>query len=840
MRSGIAFVLAFTAMAAAAPLAPGAPRSDSREPAAGAAVAHAERGAEARPIPIAEVPLPIHRRAARHLEAMRQTTDSVWVEARLGSLATPMYRLGVGGVAHYEVPVQGPGGEPLGYILLSTAEHAAPVVISARGGLPASEQLVAMAAERGDTVARIWVLGANTYVAEDERGERVAQLGASPPRLEGLDLATLDLPAEARAVHAGPGAGGAPELVVPPAVRAVRHGEWGSWDELRAALADPRSVLAEIARRNAASSWVAERQIEALPARLEPMEVQRVPLLARGDAEIELEGPGAAYVTAEREGGTGGDAWVSLRVTGRPREISDFTLSIRYAGGERELVGFAIPAPLALPKPLAIAQAFPTCSRVALRTHNGRYVSVLQGGVRRVDARADRVGPWETFEVQREADGRISLRTSSMGAYIEPLRSKEGEPAGGGGLTADIGSRSAAHLLRPVPSDGGTFALQTESGHFLVAEGGGGGDMNANRRRISAWERFQVVCNPPAPQVLFADSKDEPTAWRMQRKYLQLKGREAPNTSVCASGCGSTAWAMLIGYADNAAAERVPRWAAFPRLYLQSGGRGKLAADAVAPEWQDRGIQNITLEIRAALGDFGSGCEVVSGQRFTMPHIMAQANRYFWGRVPAYVTADYDGAYISTAAGESKLRDVLERQRKPAPIGIDYHYPIAWGLRRVTPQRWDPARRAWVDPGAAAWFMDVNYGWGESHSHSVPIHTWFVGDLITAPYSRVDEIARTCTIRAKGGGPSGRLDHDYKCTTHFRNNERFVAFEVAQRLIERDVLPMARGMRNKVCMLDATDLQCAPCSTTDRLIVRMDLVAAHRTACPANTVNELR
>jgi hypothetical protein len=175
--------------------------------------------------------------------------------------------------------------------------------------------------------------------------------------------------------------------------------------------------------------------------------------------------------------------------------------------------------------------------------------------------------------------------------------------------------------------------------------------------------------------------------------------------------------------------------------------------------------------------------------------------------------------------------------RKPIAIGVGYHYPVGWGLRSATPPRWSPTDNKWIDFGTISWFIDANYGWGQSFSHSVPLQSWFHGELVTAPYSRVSTIASSCTLRAKSGGTSGRIDRDYKCTTQFQSGERHVAMEVAQKLIEKDVLPAARASNLRVCLLRDTDIQCAPCSTTDRLIVRMDL---RSTSCPSGTVNELR
>jgi hypothetical protein len=41
---------------------------------------------------------------------------------------------------------------------------------------------------------------------------------------------------------------------------------------------------------------------------------------------------------------------------------------------------------------------------------------------------------------------------------------------------------------------GDSHALRAVSGQFVVAEGGGGGVVNANRWNAAAWETFHMVC----------------------------------------------------------------------------------------------------------------------------------------------------------------------------------------------------------------------------------------------------------------------------------------------------------------------------------------------------------
>ena len=152
--------------------------------------------------------------------------------------------------------------------------------------------------------------------------------------------------------------------------------------------------------------------------------------------------------------------------------------------------------------------------------------------------------------------------------------------------------------------------------------------------------------------------------------------------------------AMLIGYTDYAAANGHPRFGAFDRIYLENGGRGRAARDVVAPQTQDTGIDNLTIELRDTMNDWGmSGCSV-TGERFTSPVLMAQANQYFWGRVPARVIADFDAGGIGTAAGAANVVNSIRTGNITAiGTGTLSHYPVAFGMHEFTPRIWNPSER---------------------------------------------------------------------------------------------------------------------------------------------------
>lgn len=100
---------------------------------------------------------------------------------------------------------------------------------------------------------------------------------------------------------------------------------------------------------------------------------------------------------------------------------------------------------------------------ICLRTDNGHFVVAEQGGGREMAANRRECGPWETFTIWL-------LGATPAGLY----------PVGG-----EIPDGNAAAEI-PV-------AFQASDGSWVVAEGAGGGDVNANRPALGPWERFILV-----------------------------------------------------------------------------------------------------------------------------------------------------------------------------------------------------------------------------------------------------------------------------------------------------------------------------------------------------------
>ena len=105
---------------------------------------------------------------------------------------------------------------------------------------------------------------------------------------------------------------------------------------------------------------------------------------------------------------------------------------------------------------------------------------------------------------------------------------------------------------------------------------------------------------------------------------------------------------------------------------------------------------------------------------------------------------------------------------------------------------------------------------------------------------------RNCGFRGSQNGDialGARADREYKCTPPFHNSERGnVVWDEAARLVERDFLADLQRVGGKACILNGgpfgsenTDIQCAPCTYSDKLIVRLKTVA-QADRCPGNTV----
>ena len=102
---------------------------------------------------------------------------------------------------------------------------------------------------------------------------------------------------------------------------------------------------------------------------------------------------------------------------------------------------------------------------VAVTSQNHSFLSAEGGGGGQVHANRPAQGPWEVFS--------ISSNRADCGGDCGPLKS------------------------------GDHVCISTNNNHFLVAESGGGREVNASRTQCGPWETFQIFLLGPTPGGLF-------------------------------------------------------------------------------------------------------------------------------------------------------------------------------------------------------------------------------------------------------------------------------------------------------------------------------------------------
>jgi hypothetical protein len=228
-----------------------------------------------------------------------------------------------------------------------------------------------------------------------------------------------------------------------------------------------------------------------------------------------------------------------------------------------------------------------------------------------------------------------------------------------------------------------------------------------------AWQRaeklatIQITRVPRAP-LYTCDLPEAPI-------YNQMAPHEVGNgEGDYPSGCGATAWAMLIGWIDQRAAAGDGKWAPYRGLYREGGIQSANAFDAVAPSTFEWGPRRMTDQIRLAIGSTGSptGTWTTVYQMGYIGYYLAPLGLDKVLNWPTYHIggAAYDGL-------KDNAKDFICNQHQPAIMGIDYnHYPLATAYSK--------------DAAGNEWFR-LNMGWGNDKNDiqwQWPL-TMFVGSL---------------------------------------------------------------------------------------------------------------
>jgi hypothetical protein len=191
----------------------------------------------------------------------------------------------------------------------------------------------------------------------------------------------------------------------------------------------------------------------------------------------------------------------------------------------------------------------------------------------------------------------------------------------------------------------------------------------------------------------------------------------------CPTGCGATAWAMLFGWADYLAGQRVEPWTPRFGIYRIDGAKSG-GADAIAPKRMETGPRRITVEIRGYIDTF-----CLFGNAPTYPTQMGDAAAYLSGRTYARIATSYNGlGYRSDSMRNRVIIELRDRDRAAVVgLGVLQHYAVA--VRYATRQRWlkDFSGQP-VYPLTERRFY-VNQGWGGYRNGYVAAKTWFAGSI---------------------------------------------------------------------------------------------------------------
>lgn len=322
-------------------------------------------------LPFTQVELHLRRRAAQHLEDVRNTEMAPgWEQAYLGEEVRQLYRPDVEGVAYYEFPVfasteQEREPTPAGFIILSTGEHDVPVAHWSFSGQAPSQKLEQKAAERGVKEGlTFYKLDVLSYAVEDTKGQLVVSTKDLPAKIIGMDKSMLGAPEEPSASTWEPDASQDDTNVGKISGSMVDEGpqespvtleSWQSWEELKQQYADSYNVLIEELRRDAITEWSIADTIASDGEVLVEGTTYPVALLSETE-KIIVEGDGAKYVSATEINRKGLPPIFELKAVGADStDHLPFKVMISYANGEIEQLHFLVVA-LANVQPKASSQ----------------------------------------------------------------------------------------------------------------------------------------------------------------------------------------------------------------------------------------------------------------------------------------------------------------------------------------------------------------------------------------------------------------------------------------------------------------------------------------------------
>jgi hypothetical protein len=163
--------------------------------------------------------------------------------------------------------------------------------------------------------------------------------------------------------------------------------------------------------------------------------------------------------------------------------------------------------------------------------------------------------------------------------------------------------------------------------------------------------------------------------------YSQVHSYTGPNNNWYASGCGPTAWAILIGWEDRQAARGDPRFAPYWALYHKDGALDWFAPDDVAPMSFDPGPQNMAMQLNRILGTWGAWTPGES-EGVTEPWRMSRVDTYleqggFKDHSIEAVTFDWGGGEFDSLRDRAAYHICVDQVPAVMGLGALSHYAVA-------------------------------------------------------------------------------------------------------------------------------------------------------------------
>jgi hypothetical protein len=340
-----------------------------------------------------DVPLPVRRLAAQHLESLRGTELMNGMEdARLADTVVPIHRPDIDGVAYYEFAVMSGRGagaalrlatrglaargecgcgekEPRapdvdakpaasGFVIVTNGRHDLPIPHWSLDQAPPSlavmqrrEGFCPKEGETGAEPARLYRLDALAYAAEDANGRLVGQLGQIPSLIVGLPHRLERYAGAISGAVATPfseqrtdeGAENARHEVKTSGPEAPQLGtaEPDGWADFKRRYADAFGPMLDHLRDRAARVWEIEEAVERFGEGILAGTTHRVALL--DEAKLEIAGEGARHVRASVEETPGGAPVLVLTASplSLPHEL-DLQVAASYADGTKEMLRFFV------------------------------------------------------------------------------------------------------------------------------------------------------------------------------------------------------------------------------------------------------------------------------------------------------------------------------------------------------------------------------------------------------------------------------------------------------------------------------------------------------------------